>query len=313
MLLLLPIPYIIFGPGAAVDLGRALTVPGHTSPPGRFYLTDVNILPSRPFFYGAAKLLPGFEIIPRQALVPPSVSDKELDRQLVDAMGESQINAQIVAERAAGLNVRAESSFVVLKTVAGSPAARCFRKGDQIVKVNGRALQDAGVLAAVTTSKPAGSAFALTLRRKGRLQTIGCKTFRYRNKPRFGVTGSFQTLAFDLPVHVTYRLPNINGSSAGLMFALQIYRTITGHDVSAGEDVAGTGVLTADGRVTPIEGVREKIQAAIKAHAVTFLVPAENYSQISHTPGIHVIAVKSFHDALSALQKAHVRPSALSL
>ena len=59
-LFLIPIPYIIFGPGAAVDLNQAITVPGHVSPPGRFYLTDVDLLPGRPAFWIAAKVLPGF-------------------------------------------------------------------------------------------------------------------------------------------------------------------------------------------------------------------------------------------------------------
>ena len=304
-LFVIPIPYIIFGPGAAVDLNKAITVPGHTSPPGRFYLTDVDLLPGRPAFWIAAKLLPGFEIIRRRELVPPTMSDRDLNTSLIDAMRESQMNAQIVAERAAGLKVLARSYFVVVKTLPHSPAARCFAQGDKISRVQGRELHDAGALAAVTTAQPAGTAFALTLVRKGRDQTITCTTFRYKGKARFGVTGSFQTEAYSLPVHVHYQLPNINGSSAGLMFALQIYRSITGRDIAAGRDVAGTGVLAADGTVQPIEGAREKVRAAIKAGADIFFVPKENAKDILDTKGIRVIPVKSFRAALDALQNSH--------
>lgn len=304
-LFLIPIPYIIFGPGAAVNLNRAITVPGRASPPGRFYLTDVDLLPGRPAFWAAAKILPGFEIIRRRELVPPNMSDRDLNTELVDAMRESQTNAQIVAERAAGLPVRATSYFVVIKTLPRSPAARCFARGDKISQVQGRLLRDAGELAAVTTAQPPGTAFALTLLRKGRNQVVTCTTFRYKGKARFGVTGSFQTEAYLLPVHVQYRLPNINGSSAGLMFALQIYRAITGHDISSGRDVAGTGVLAADGTVQPIEGAREKVRAAIKAGADIFFVPWDNYKDIRGTKGIRVIPVKSFREALGALQTSH--------
>ncbi|HLW37430.1 MAG TPA: S16 family serine protease [Candidatus Eremiobacteraceae bacterium] len=301
VLCFLPIPYIIFGPGAAVDLSRAINVPGHTPPPGHFYLTDVDVLPGRPIFYIAAKLLPGFEIIRRSDLVPPTVSDRDLDRQLFDAMRESQMNAQIVAERAAGLPVKARSYFVVIKTVPGSPGSRCFRPGDRISKIGGKAVQDPDALARATTSRPPGTAFALVLTRSGKQQATSCPTFSYRGKARFGMTGQFLTEAYRLPVHVTYTLPNINGSSAGLMFALQIYRTLTGHDIGAGKDIAGTGVLGTDGTVLPIEGAREKIRAAIKSGAVVFLVPVQNYDEIRNTPGIRVVAVKSFADALRAL------------
>jgi len=301
VLCLLPIPYIIFGPGAAVDLNGAISVPGRASPPGHFYLTDVNVLPGRPIFYVLAKLLPGFEIIRRQELVPPNMSDRDLDRELVDAMQESQMNAQIVAERAAGLPVKARSYFSVVKTVPGSPGARCFRGGDRISQIGGRAVQDPGALARATTARPPGTSFALTLTRAGKQRTITCATFSYKGKPRFGMTGRFSTEAYQLPVHVSYHVPNINGSSAGLMFALQIYRTLTGLDIAAAKNVAGTGVLGTDGSVLPIEGAREKVRAAIKAGADVFLVPQQNYQDVRNTPGIDVVPVKNFAEALRAL------------
>ena len=305
-LFLIPVPYIIFGPGAAVDLNRAIIVPHHSPPPARFYLTDVDLLPGRPAFFITAKILPGFEIIRRRELVPPNMSDRDLDNELVDAMRESQTNAQIVAERAAGLHVKVASSFVVIQTLPHSPAARCFERGDKIVKVNGQPLRDAGQLGGVATGKPAGTRFAITLVRKGHTLVVGCPTFRYKGKARFGVTGSFQTEAYSLPIHVQYRLPNINGSSAGLMFALQIYRTIKGIDLSSGRDVAGTGVLNAEGKVQPIEGAREKVRAAIKAHAAIFLVPRPNYADIRDTRGITIIPVASFEEALRSLQRSPV-------
>lgn len=303
-LFLIPIPYIIFGPGAAVDLTKAVVVPRHASPQSRFYLTDVDLFPGRPAFYALAKVLPGFEIIRRRELVPPTVSDKQLNVELVDAMTQSQMNAQIVAERAAGLPVKASSSFTVVQTIPGSPGARCFRPGDSIRSVNGRTLSATDTLAGVTMSKPAGTVFALSLERNGRRLTLRCETFRYRGKPHFGITGRFATEVYSLPVHVTFRVPNINGSSAGLMFALQIYRTLVGRDVSQGRNVAGTGVLNADGTVDPIEGGREKVQAAVRAGAEIFIVPVANYRQIKDTPRIRVIPVRSFSGALTALQKS---------
>ena len=310
VLFLYPIPYLIFGPGAAVDLNRAIVVPGHTPPPGRFFLTDVDLLPGRPAYYITAKIFPGFEIIRRRDLVPPKMTDRDLDRVLVDAMRESQTNAQIVAERAAGLKVAAVSSFVIVRTLPKSPGARCFRPGDKIRRIDGRTVNDQGMLAAVTTAKPAGTSFTLALVRDGRWRTVHCTTFHYRGKARFGVTGAFTTETASLPVAVRFNLRNINGSSAGLMFALQIYRTLTGHDISGGRDIAGTGVLAPDGSVSAIEGAREKVRAAIKAHAVVFFVPRQNYGDIAGTRGIAIVPVSSFSQALRALSRA---PAAVGL
>lgn len=302
-LFLIPIPYIIFGPGNALDLNAAIIVPLHRPPPGRLFLTDVNLLPGRPAFYAAAKMLPGFEIIHRRELVPASVSDRQLDVQLVDAMKESQTNAQIVAERAAGLPVKASSSFVVVRTVPGSPGSRCFKRGDRITQINGAKLVAAETLSNVTSAKPAGTVFVLQVRRHASRLRVRCVTFRYQGKSHFGITGTFFTQAYSLPVHVAFHVQNINGSSAGLMFALQIFRTLTGRALSHGQDVAGTGVLNADGSVGPIEGAREKVRAAQRAGAIIFLVPAQNYAQIKDTKGIMVIPVRSFRDALAELSR----------
>jgi PDZ domain-containing protein len=302
---LIPIPYIIFGPGKAVDLTRAITVPGHVSPPGSFYLTDVDLMPGRPAFYAIAKVLPGYEIIRRQELVPANVSDRQLNLALVDAMTQSQTNAQIVAERAAGLPVRVYSSFVVTRIVPRSPGARCFQPGDRIDAVDGKALANASALPNATTRKPLGTKFLLSVRRGKLALRVECTTFLFRGKPRFGITGAFQTQA-SLPVHVTFHIVNINGSSAGLMFALQIYRTLTGRDIAGGANVAGTGVLSADGSVGPIEGARVKVRAATRARAQIFFVPASNYADIKGTANIRVIPVRSFQAALDALQKTQL-------
>jgi PDZ domain-containing secreted protein len=60
-------------------------------------------------------------------------------------------------------------------------------------------------------------------------------------------------------------------------------------------------VLTAEGKVQPIEGAREKVRAAIKAHAEIFLVPKSNYADIRGTPGIRIIPISSFGEALNSL------------
>jgi PDZ domain-containing protein len=294
-------PYFIYGPGDAVNLNDAIVVPKKSPPPGALFLTDIKLLPGRPVFYALARILPGYEIVAREELVPKNVTDKQLNVQLVDAMKESQLNAQVVAERAAGLPVKASIAYLVSGTQPKSPGARCFKSGDAIVAVDGKRFDTDEDLVRMASSHPPGTRFALTVERGSKNIAVACSTYWYNKKARFGILIQPETRAFHLPVTITYKLPDINGSSAGLMFALQIYRTLTGSDITGGRNIAGTGVLAVDGTVSPIAGTREKIEAALHAHAAVFLVPKENYPEVAGTKGIEIIPVHSFSDALRGL------------
>lgn len=291
---------LIFGPGGAVDLNALVEVPGRSPPPGTLYLTDVTVMPGRPAFYIAAKLLPGFEIV-RRADYAGNANDAQFDRELVDAMRESQTVAQVVAERAAGLPVKVETDTTVVGINKTLPAAHCFKLGDVIESIDGKVPSSTGAVAAIAASRPVGSSFALTVKRGTKHMTVSCTTALYQHKPRFGVIISQTTTPVSLPVKVAYHVKDINGSSAGLMFALQIYRTITGQPLAGGRKIAGTGVLSPDGTVLPVGGAIEKLQAAIRKGADIFLVPKSDYPAINGTRGIKIVAVGSFDDALRQL------------
>ena len=65
---------------------------------------------------------------------------------------------------------------------------------------------------------------------------------------------------YDFPFQVTCNIPdNIGGPSAGLMFSLAIYDTLTPGSLTGGADIAGTGTITPAGKVGPIGGIQQKI------------------------------------------------------
>jgi len=261
------------------------------------------VLPGRPAYYAVAKLVPGFEAVPRGNLAPPSTTDAQLKSQLVDAMSESKLTAQIVAERAAGFKVPAVVSFIVVRRLPRTPGSRCFRVGDRIVALDGRPLVRQNALVAAAGRRPAGARFDFGVARNGHRIAVRCATALVGGKHRFGILIEAKTERYSIPVPVTYHVEGINGSSAGLMFALQIYRILTGRSLAGGRDIAGTGVLNFDGTVAGIEGAREKARAAIKAGATIFLVPKEDYAGTRGTRGIAVIGVSSFADAIAALNR----------
>ncbi len=69
--------------------------------------------------------------------------------------------------------------------------------------------------------------------------------------------------SYQFPVEVTVGVdPAIGGPSAGLMFSLGIYDTLTEGSMTGGEAIAGTGTIGPDGAVGPIGGIDQKIAGA---------------------------------------------------
>ena len=77
------------------------------------------------------------------------------------------------------------------------------------------------------------------------------------------------------PFAVDFNLANVGGPSAGLMFSLAVVDKLTTGDLAGSKFVAGTGTITADGKVGQIGGITHKMAAAHAAGATVFLVPAE--------------------------------------
>ena len=123
----------------------------------------------------------------------------------------------------------------------------------------------------------------------------------FERQPRLGIRTQMVPQPATLAVPVTYGIGEIGGPSGGLMFALEIYRTLRPGAPSPERKIAGTGTIAFDGTVGPIEGTRQKLIAAKRAGASVFLVPRENYAEIKDEKGVRVVPVDTFADALRAL------------
>lgn len=97
---------------------------------------------------------------------------------------------------------------------------------------------------------------------------------------------------------------NINGSSVGLAYATYYYLNLNNYELK--EPVAMTGTIDSDGNVGPIEGIREKIIGANKAHAKYVFVPEQNYADAMVTKNefgykLDIYPVKSLADTANYL------------
>ncbi|MER5749629.1 S16 family serine protease [Streptomyces sp. NPDC002088] len=111
----------------------------------------------------------------------------------------------------------------------------------------------------------------------------------------------------DKNVKVSLKLADVGGPSAGLLFSLGIVDKLdgdgSGGDLTGGRTVAGTGTITADGKVGAVGGVALKTQAARRDGATVFLVPKDECSDAkSELPkGLRLVPVTTLKSAVGAL------------
>jgi Lon-like protease len=117
------------------------------------------------------------------------------------------------------------------------------------------------------------------------------------------IIGISMETSYDFPFEVDIQLEDVGGPSAGMMFSLGIIDKLTPGAMTGGEDIAGTGTLTASGDVGPIGGIRQKLYGAADAGSEWFLAPAANCDEVvGHVPaGLTVFSVKTLDQALAAV------------
>lgn len=109
-------------------------------------------------------------------------------------------------------------------------------------------------------------------------------------------------------IDVKLDLGDVGGPSAGLMLSLGIVDKLKGDghggDLTGGRNIAGTGTISAGGKVGAVGGVPLKTQAARRDGATVFLVPEAECSdaQAELPQGLRLVPVTSLKGAVDALR-----------
>lgn len=309
LLATLPSNDYLFVPNGAHAIAGKVAVQGKDAPDGSggIYYVDVTVRKVR----WIERLLPftrpdGASLVPPQAVTAPGESFKE---RVVEARAEMQRSEQIaaaVALKAAGLDVEATPRGVLVEAVAVDvPAAKTLSSGDLIVAVNGRKVTTVEQLLHATQAVRPGEKLRLRLRRDDKVVGRTVATVAAPDDSKRAIIGIrvSQDAKIELPLTVDIDLGNVGGPSAGLPFALQIYKEL-GHDVARGRRVAATGEIELDGSIEPVGGIKQKTYGVRSAGADVFLVPAgENAATARrYAGGLRVIPVESFEQALRVLR-----------
>ena len=311
LLYLIPSDEYIFLPDKARPLAPYVTVQGERSDHdgGGIYYVAVEVKKASLL----EKLFPGLHegstLVPAAAVVSPGQSDRQHQRQELQAMAQSQEIGAAVALKAFGYRVPIASPGTVIAAVnPKGPSAGKLHASDTIAAVDGHPTPSLPALRRQITRHSPGQNVSLTVRRDGTVRTVRVKTAPDPQDKRRSIIGVLTSCALQtpskirLPVPVHIDLGRVGGPSAGLAFALDVAEKL-GHDVDRGHKVVASGEMCLDGSVIPVGGLKQKTIGARRAGADVFLVPAgENAQEARRYAGkMRVIPVHTYRQALHAL------------
>jgi PDZ domain-containing protein len=316
--LVLPIPYVLFQPGTTVDVlsevggKERIRVQGHKAyyDGGELRMVTIYVTePDHEISLGTA--LWGWvsrddAVKPHDSVYDPNETAKQNDVASAIQMATSQDTATAVALRALGYDV--PSVPVVSPIEKGLPADGKLQPGDRFVSIGGKKIKTwQDVVDAITTSK-AGKPLTFVVERDGTRPKVVVTPRMVGGRVRVGISEAYD---YRFPFDVTIDIDkSIGGPSAGLMFSLSVYDTLTPGPLTGGHIVAGTGEINPDGTVGPIGGIQQKIAAARDAKAELFLVPAANCDEAMGAPkdDVRLARVETMEQAKGVVEAFAANP-----
>jgi len=255
-----------------------------------------------------AWISPSDAVYPFDAIYPEQGSVEQDKEESHAEMTSSQDAATAAALTELGYDV---TDPVVAAVEKGAPADGVLKVGDVIVEVGGTPVQTTDDVVTAVGGAQAGKPLEIVVRRGGKRLTVSVTPLEVDGRPQIGIQLGTQT--DDFPVDVTIGIdPTIGGPSAGLMFSLGIYDTLTPGSLTGGKAVAGTGTIDASGNVGPIGGIQQKIVGAKNDGAQLFLVPPDNCDEAvgAHNGDMRLVEAATTHSAIQSIEAWVKNPDA---
>lgn len=310
---LLPVPYVVYSPGPLEDtLGEwdgepVIQVDGAETYPtdGVLELTTVGITPVD----GKVDLISALQawlddsraVYPRDAIYDEDDTREGNRERNAAFLRISQESAKAAALRK--LDYEVPEVVLVNAVVEETPAEGALEPGDVLLSVGGEPVHTPpDVVEAVRAHAP-GDAVEFVLERDGEELTFDIVTTESDEGNAFVGFSPIDSYEFPFEIDVTID-DRIGGPSAGMIFAIAIYDTLTPGALLDGLHVAGTGEIAGTGEVAPIGGIQQKIAAASEQGVELFLAPASNCDDVvGADPGdMQVVSVETLDAAIAAIE-----------
>ncbi len=305
------LPYYGLWPGPVEEVSDLIRL--EDGPPvyqlnGDVYMLTVSLKEMNAFELAWGWIDPSVDLVPRAWIRPDGVTPDEHREVNLRSMDDSKQTAIVVALGYVGIPVDYSGEGVLVAAVAeGTPAASVLEVGDVIVEVAGDPVSVTEEGTEAILSNQIGDTIPLMVRRSGSLIELEVTLVEHSSmsgKPMVGFAPETYNPSLDLPFEIEIDTQGTGGPSAGVMYALTLIDLLTEEDLVAGKIVAGTGTISADGRVGGIGGVRQKVVAAQNAGARHVLVPESNFEDALTVKraDVNLYAVSTIEEAVEVLQ-----------
>jgi PDZ domain-containing protein len=318
--LVVTLPYVEYEPGLTVDvLGEKdgeeiVQVSGHPAyrDDGELRLTTVFVTPPE----GGVDLYTALDawiddekaLLPYEIVYPDGETPEDADRRGAAQMVDSQDTA--VAAALVELGYEVDGTVQVQVVDEEMPAAGKLKARDQLLRIGDTPVETPQDVVDAVSGAPAGEPLEFRVRREGAIRTIEVAPRENDGRPMIGIVPG---VGYDFPFDVSLTVdPDIGGPSAGLMFSLAVYDTLTPGSLTQGRAIAGTGTIDEQGEVGPIGGIQQKIVGAREDGAELFLVPPGNCEEALGAPadGIRIARADDLTSAVDTVESWSDDPDA---
>lgn len=300
-------PYFIPDPAPQISIATVLAereAPRWKVLRAKFFIPTASAVSLREEFLAAGGTPEQWEQYQLDLLNQSFTERREKEQKMVkEQLDRSSSSAYAAVLKYLKMDDNLSFTIEIAQVMPDSPAEKAgLQEGDIILSANGES-QSILVLADY-------------------LQTVNEKTLTYevgRDADVFKVeitaevneiTGKYMIgiQGFDnyvLPGEATLSYGEVGGSSAGLIFAIALYEYFTEEDILL-KDVkySGSGAITPDGTVVPIDGLAQKISKAEKTGHNYFFIPKImcEESEKVETATMVIVPVETFSETVEQLK-----------
>ncbi|MGZ9584694.1 YlbL family protein [Paenibacillus marinisediminis] len=316
LLVYMPMPFVIYTAGSAEAVKPMVDVPGgDPQEEGVFMMTTVRRMNANLFMLGWNMFNDDAEYSRKEDALQGRTEEEYQTEQVFNMMG-SQSNAMLAAYNKLNIPYQIVTEGIYVIRNIPEVAKNEFQTNDRVVSVEGHPIKKITDLTDLIKTYKAGDTLKAVVERNGEMVDVSATlvTFASSADPTKIQTGfgtvygeKKEVVPDDASKKITFKESDIGGPSAGLMFTLELINQLTPGDLTRGQRIAGTGVISPDGTVGVIGGVQHKVVAADREGAVMFLVPEGNYAEAKEKVDkmdteMKLVPVATLDDALKALE-----------
>lgn len=299
------LPFAIYTPGGIVNLEDRIEVDGEHVTEGSLNMSYVSLVKGTLPMILLSYVIPNWDLVSRNEITRDDESVTEMLELEKLYMQSSIDNATILAYQKADkeIDVTREVNNIIYIAPEAKTDLEIY---DEVLSADGVEVKNLAELKDVVNSKKEGDVITITVNRDGEQKDCQAEIYNTSDGLKVGIS-FLTTYEYITDPSITVETKSSeSGSSGGLMLSLAIYNAITYEDITHGKTIVGTGTITVDGIVGPIDGVKYKILGAVKSDADMFLCPEENYEEALEVKekfdlDILIHSVKTFDEALAYL------------